>query len=376
MPSRTISFTVSSLLTSAFLAISLFTPAEVRAGGDPVRIGVIEGLTGISAEDGKNAVNSLRLAAEAINRQSSPPVELIIEDDATDPKSSVSAFQKLKAAGVDAIVGSTYGFTTEPLIPLAAREKIPLLNTTGLFESFSTERGEGYFFSDSISIREDIKPFGSYLAARHPKSAVLVHTSSKWGTVQDTAYRDSAKAAGVAILDDIEPINQDTNDWGAALIRLKKLDPDLVVLLLNKNDIDLIVRRMDELHIRSAVFGSKNTHDSLRLSTHPEAYRDVCYAYSDQRINADRDFISMFTTRYGTSPRVFADASHDAAFVLYQAVLEHRKSGRALKDILMTQEFHGRFADYRFQPDRSLTGLTASLQCVPQSAAASTGMSR
>ena len=59
-----------------------------------VKIGVIQSLTGFAAEDGKTVVQSLQLAAEDINARGSYHVQLLVEDDGTQTKNTVSAFEK------------------------------------------------------------------------------------------------------------------------------------------------------------------------------------------------------------------------------------------------------------------------------------------
>ena len=85
-----------------------------------LKIGVIQSLTGMAAEDGKTVVQALELAAADIKQQTGTEVELVVEDDQTVSKNSVSAFQKLSAAVPDAIIAATWDFTTNPLLPMAA----------------------------------------------------------------------------------------------------------------------------------------------------------------------------------------------------------------------------------------------------------------
>ena len=53
----------------------------------PFRVGVIQSLSGLAAEDGKTVVQALTFAAEKIRSEpGSPGIELLIEDDQTIPR--------------------------------------------------------------------------------------------------------------------------------------------------------------------------------------------------------------------------------------------------------------------------------------------------
>jgi len=64
-----------------------------------IKLGVIQSLTGAAEEDGRTIVRAVQLAADEINARGDVRVSLLIEDDATQPKNSVTSFNKLRVAG-------------------------------------------------------------------------------------------------------------------------------------------------------------------------------------------------------------------------------------------------------------------------------------
>lgn len=345
-----------------FLAIALLQQQSF-AEDRPVRIGVIESLTGLAAEDGENVVRALALAAKDLN-QAKKRVELLVEDDKSAPKDTVSAYQKLKQSGIDALIVGPYGYTTESVIPLAGRDGIVIFNTSAMHESFNATGSNGYFFNNSISIYEDVKPFIQWLEKNPAKSAVLIHLPSSWGRVQQRVYSEHLAAKQIPILETIETVAHDNNDWGSIITRVAAHKPDIVLLLLNKNDINLFLRKSSEQAFKTRFFGSKNTYDAWRLNQSVNYYEGVCLTYPLKQLHANAKFVEAFKSEFKDEPRIFADTSYDSVRILTEAVEAARETGLSLKDTLKSSKYQGLVGSYDFAQERSFAISVSSLICI------------
>ena len=350
-------------LFAVVLAILLAPAASAQADEKPVRIGVIEGLTGFAAEDGQNVVRAVQLAAKELS-SNGRSIEVTVEDDQSTPREAVTAYQRLKQKGVDALIVGPYSFTTEAVIPLAGKDGITILNTSALLESFNTTGDNGFFFNNAITIAEDVKPFRHYLENTEMKSAVVLHVPSTWGKAQQKAYDEILRTRQVAVLQTIETPAMDSNNWESLITKIAAAKPDLVVLLLNKNDINLILRKAAEQNLKAKFFGSKNTYDAWRLNPQVPAYEGVCFTYPYQQLRANEAFVKKFRAAYADEPRIFADVSFDAVSILAQAVRTARKEHRPLPEVLRSAEFKGIAGLYRYAPERSLAVSQSSEVCV------------
>ena len=329
-----------------------------------LRVGVIQSLTGIAAEDGKTAVQALQLAAETINKSEALKVELLIEDDGTDSKQAVSAFKKLQGQGVQAIIGPTWSFTFNSVIPLAARDKLVIVNTSTIPECLELGQSQGFAYSTAISVTEHARVFNHYLAQNPAESAVVFYTSNSWGEAQKVAYTKVLQENSVKVLNQAPSVNFDINDWRALLPREKKLAADLWLLLLNKSDLDIVIRRARELGVHSRLYASYHFGDTLRLAADRRALDQVCFSYPDEQLASEKEFVNSFLSRYGTAPRVFADSSYDALFLLYQAHKKSLAQGTALKEALDKVTFSGVAGNYRYTAERTFSTGRVSLRCV------------
>ncbi len=344
--------------------LTLTTKTTVAENSHIYRIGVIQGLTGVAAEDGQNVLHSVQLAADDINAKGGDQIELLIQDDGTVQKNAVTAYEYLKNKNVDAIIGSTWGFVTNAIIPLAAKDKKILLNTSGLWESFSIEQGKGYFLNNAISIEEDVKPFAKFLELKNVTSVALIHTSSRWGTVQQEAYGKASLKRDASVVADIEPLAQEHNQWATEITQLKVKKPEVIALLLNKNDIETILRRASEQGLKTNFFGSKNTYDAFRKSNNKNLYEGVCFTYPYEQLMKNKEFTEKFEKRYDEAPRVFADNSYDSVFILHQALKTAQATGENLKKVLETTSFDTGLSSYSFTKEHSLANAKSSLLCV------------
>jgi len=354
------------------LATLISQPAFADSSSNPshstaiLRVGVIQSLTGIAAEDGKTAVQALRLASEHINQSEGLKVELLIEDDGTDSKQAVSAFKKLQGQGVQAIIGPTWSFTFNSVIPLAARDKLVVVNTSTIPECLELSQSQGFAYSTAISVSEHARIFNHYLAQKPAESAIVFYTNNSWGEAQKVAYTKVLQENSFKILNQIPSVNFDINDWRALLPREKKLAADVWLLLLNKSDLDIVIRRARELGVDSRLYASYHFGDTLRLTTQKRLLDQVCFSYPDEQLASEKEFVNSFLGRYGIPPRVFADSSYDALFLLHRALQQSLAQGTSLKEAMDKVTFSGVAGNYQYTAEATFSTGSVSLRCVKE----------
>lgn len=352
------------LIFTLSVSISSYTFAQQSSAQPTFRVGVIQSLTGIAAEDGKTVVQSLRIAVDDINSSSSPKVELIIEDDQTDSKKSVNAYQKLRAQGIDVIIGATWDFTTNPLLPLIGRDKVILFSTSTLPESLLLEESKGYGFINAIATIDDAKPFGRFLQKSTFKTAVILYANNSWGETQRKVYHDITEKAGIEILDEIKPASYDENEWRVMMPRIRAKNPDIVVLLVNKQDVETILKRAQEIHLSPRFFATKNAFHIFKESSSKQLFEGLCFTYPYEQLANEKKFTDHYKEIYKEDALVYADNSYDSLFLLHNAYKTSREKNISIREALISTESDGLVGHYRYDNQRSFSLGTASLVCV------------
>ncbi|WKZ57773.1 MAG: ABC transporter substrate-binding protein [Bdellovibrionota bacterium] len=347
------------------LACPEITKADPFSPQRALKVGVIQSLTGIAAEDGKTTLQALQLAANELNRDGVTRVELLVQDDGTEAKNAVTAYKKLAASGVDAVVGPTWSFTMNSVIPLAAQDQIPIINTSTIPECLDLKKSGGAAFSTAISVAEHARIFGEYLEQKPTTTSIIIHTNNSWGEAQRVAYRQVLNEQGITVLREIPGVNFDANDWRASLPALKALQPGLWVLLVNRADLDTLIRQMRALGITAPVYASYHFADTLRLHNHDKVYGDVCYSQTFQPTPSEVAFAAKFKAAFGSDPQAFADNTYDTLFLLYRAFERSLFKEVSLREALMGTTYSGVVGEYRFDSQRTFSIGKGLLECVP-----------
>ncbi|MCA3572508.1 MAG: substrate-binding protein, partial [Aestuariivirga sp.] len=122
------------LRTSGGIAAAAAFPMPAVLAADPVKIGVVQPFSGGLELFGGQAKLGLDLAAAEINAAGGimgRQIELIYEDDKTDPKTAVERTTSLiRRDGVLAVSGPITSNNRDAMMPTLSRAKVPLLYAT------------------------------------------------------------------------------------------------------------------------------------------------------------------------------------------------------------------------------------------------------
>jgi ABC-type branched-subunit amino acid transport system substrate-binding protein len=164
------------------IASSKQGPVSTSAG--PIKIGAVLSLTGDAAPWGESAKNGIDLAVKTINANggiNGRSVQVVFEDDHTDGKSAVSAYNKLvNVDHVSGVIGSVFDFNTQPLLPLAESNRIALITPPNFQIKGSFDLGS-QSFSMLVNFDEMVDKYRDFLRQDKIKKLAVVHFTSTWG---------------------------------------------------------------------------------------------------------------------------------------------------------------------------------------------------
>ncbi len=147
---------------------------------EPIKIGAVLPFSGGVELYGRQAKLGLDLAAREINAGGGVlgrPVEIIYEDDKTDPAAAVEATQKLIAHdGVLAVVGPITSRNLDAIAPVVQSAKTPLLYATN-YEGGKCGR---YIFSFSTVPNQELAPLLPYMTRTFGKTYFLLGADRTW----------------------------------------------------------------------------------------------------------------------------------------------------------------------------------------------------
>lgn len=202
--------------------------------GDPLTLGMVDGLTGSTAFGGQADVCGARIAVEVVNEDGGilgRPVELDVHDDEATPAVAAQAASELAGSGVQFVVGGVISSTL-----LAA---IPIYNDAGILHTGGTSKAPEVTESGELVVRlnsntiQDAVSIADLVSSQYESVAFVA---------QEGAYGESAIAGLVEQLDEsVEVTDQifvapDTTDFASVMTTLDSSNPEAVVFALFGNE--------------------------------------------------------------------------------------------------------------------------------------------
>lgn len=180
-------------------AALLTTPGLVghaRAqAGNVIRLGAPFHRTGIGASYGRWYERTATAALKVINDQggiNGLPVEMIVEDDGTDPKRGVEVIEKFAVEyKVDAVFGHLFSHVVAACAPRVGELKMPyFLCSEG--HALAAGQFNRYCFQPSITdVKSQIRSMGPWIASNLGKKVALIYPDYAFGY----DHRDNMTAA-------------------------------------------------------------------------------------------------------------------------------------------------------------------------------------
>jgi len=297
---------------------------EARAA-EPIRIGVVNEISGVQAQAGEYTLYGIRLALEEINKAGGVlgrQLELQIEDNQSTNPGTVLAFSKLGSRkDIAGVIGPIRSTQIQAASPTIAKSGIPTM--IGGTDTSLTHVNNRWLFrarpNDSYSSRT-IADFGvNTLKAR---SWAIVHSTDAFGSGGSKALTEALKAQGVTpVLD--QGYTNNSQDFTAIVLAVKKSGADvLATYMTNEPDVGIFARQLRQLGFTGNWIGSGSiiAVTSLRLGAESLYGSYSIVDFTTDANDATRAFTKRYRDKYGVNPDTFASWSYDAMQILAMAI--------------------------------------------------------
>src|SRR5262249_31706300 len=254
---------------------------------EPLKIGVVAGLTGPGAEQGRDKIQGAKLATEEVNKAGGVlgrPIELVIEDDQTTNPGVVLAFSKLAGdKDIPAFVGPNFSTQIHAIAPDIQRLGKPVM--IGGTDPQLTHMGNPWLFrfrpNDVYSARV-IADYGVNTLGK--KKWAIVHSTDAFGTSGMKNLVEDLTGMGVepAL---VQGYTNNSQDFTPVALAVKQSGADVMATYMTvPADQAIFARQLGQLGVNIAWVGSPTTvaTTALRLAG-PALYGS--YAAAD--FNAD-----------------------------------------------------------------------------------------
>ncbi|MGQ3353604.1 MAG: ABC transporter substrate-binding protein [Phreatobacter sp.] len=250
----------SLLKTGAAGAAIIAAPGLVRAQAPAVKLGILQPVTGALAQDGEYGRLGAQLAIDEINKAGGikslggAMIEMVFGDARSNPEAGTQEVEKMHAEGVSAIVGGFASPICLAASQAASRYDIAYAVDVGVSDQIvsrglkNTFRfGPGFGAVTRAAIDNLVKLNDA--AGKPAKTVVLVHEDGLFGTGLAKLMNDRLSALGFQILETI-PHPTPARDMSNVALRIRALNPDLVIPSSYYGEFVLLARTMQQQRIR------------------------------------------------------------------------------------------------------------------------------
>src|SRR5213592_4932830 len=237
------SIVLVALVLGALAALTV--PGESQA---PLKIGVIQPLSGPVAASGNYIRMGAEIARDWINARGGVlgrKIQLLIEDNKSDPKEAATAAEKLIVKDkVPVIVGAWGSSMTLAAMPKLEEYGVPMIVETSSAASI-TKRGNPWIFRISPPSEMEALGLEKYLKDLGVKKADFLAVNTDWGRGAVAAFGDLLKRAGAGV-GATEFMDQAATDMNAQITKIKADNGDTLFLTTSVEQITLVLKQAQE----------------------------------------------------------------------------------------------------------------------------------
>jgi branched-chain amino acid transport system substrate-binding protein len=322
-------------------AVALAALGLAACAKQPLKIGFVGGLTGRTADLGVAGRDGALLALEQANAAGGVggrQVELLTADDQQNPATAAAAFQRLRDAGVAAMVGPMTSAMAMVMVPLANAAGLTMISPTVTTSALTGK--DDHFFRVISSTREYAQTSARFHAQRSKLSRVAAVLdlsnaayTERWLDDFDAEFR---KLGGQVIAREGYTF-QPGMGFAELTQRALAKQPDGLLLLTGAVDAAQLMQQLRKLQPTLPVMTAEWAATEQLLELAGGAAEGVVAAQFLDRNNTSpsyQQFRLAYRQRFG-NPSGFADlAGFDAMRVALQALAVQR-SGESLKQTLL-----------------------------------------
>jgi branched-chain amino acid transport system substrate-binding protein len=309
------------MIVAAALAVAW---AGGAAAQEPLKIGLIQSLTGAFNTVGKAVVNGARLYVQQHgDTVAGRKIQLIIRDDGTQPDAAKRLAQDLIVNDKVAIIGAGITPSALTIAPLVTEAKIP---TVVMVSGASITVGRSpYMTRTGFTLGQSSAVMADWAVQNGAKKIVTIVNDWAPGLESEAVFKDRVGKAGGQILESMR-VPLANPDFAPFLQRARDLGPDTVFAYFPGNQSGVfakqfVERGMDKSGIRLIGPGDLTDDDELPGMTDAMLGIVTALHYSalhDSPLN--KSYVRDFEKAYGKRPNFVSLGSYDGMHLIYEAL--------------------------------------------------------
>lgn len=338
------------LLVALVLASSLVAGCRRGSNSDDNKlyIAVAGALTGPCAQDGEAIKNGAQLAADAINANggiNGKQIELVPEDDASDPKQAANVANKLVNDGrILAVIGHYNSSCTlagapiynkDGLVEISCGSTSPAVTDAGpyTFRVIVTDAFQGAFVANWMVKDEGLK-----------KVAILYENDDYGAGLRGVITKNVTDLGGQIVASESYYLGE-TKDFSPYITKIRNLNPDALFIGGLYNEAALIAKQAQNVGWKPNIFAVDGPYNPAYISLGggaTEGTRLVGFFHPSLQDPMVTKFVADYKAKYNKELGTYEAYAYDAMLILAQAIEKGGADRESIKNYLTTlKDFKG-----------------------------------
>jgi branched-chain amino acid transport system substrate-binding protein len=335
------------------LAAVALLPGGVLAQENVIKVGAVMALTGPAANFGTGVRNGMELAYRKLSPEERARIKIYYEDDAFNPKNSITAFNRLREQYQVEIVVNTGSQTGKALAPLA---ELPLI---AIASDPEVVAGKKHVVNFWVTPDEEMQALLPYMVRRGYKKAARISSIHDFPVAMKAAF-DRINAGRVELLMD-EEYPGEVKDFRPFITKLKsRKDVDAVVVILMPGHAGVFAKQLRQMGCALPMVGMEFFED-------PEEVRVSEGALIGQRFISAADpgesFAAEYLKAYPGAALYGAPNGYDIVMLLAEALRKGKRAEELNEYLHSFKDFSGSMGTYSATGNNTFT-LPAAIKVV------------
>ncbi|MEO8007425.1 MAG: ABC transporter substrate-binding protein [Betaproteobacteria bacterium] len=224
---------------AAIGALQVASPFILTARGEtPVKLGMVDPLTGVYAAVAQSEVAGARLAIEDLNRKGGilgRPVELLVEDSANNVGTGVQKTRKLiDRDQVNCIIGDVNSGIALAMAGVTSEKGVLHIVSGGHTDAVTGKDCHWNVFRVCNTTTMDVNAIADTLIEKFGKKWYFLTPDYAYGHSVQDSFVKKLKAAGGEYAGDLVPLG--SADYSASLIKAKAYGPKVLINVMGGGD--------------------------------------------------------------------------------------------------------------------------------------------
>ena len=244
---------------TAAAASAMSFPLIAGAQAKAVKVGVLHPVTGALAYSGQQCRMGALMAIEDINKAGGikslggAKIEAMLGDAQSSPQAGTAEIEKMNEAGVCAVVGAFASAICLATTQAAAKYNLPHVVDVGVADQI-VERGlkNTFRFGPGYKKCAEVAVANLHVlntaAGKPARTVMIIHEESLFGTGTANLLSKELPGYGYDVKEVIKHANP-TRDFNNIALRIKQVNPDIVIPANYYNEYALLVRTMQQQKI-------------------------------------------------------------------------------------------------------------------------------